>query len=232
MNNTCIAAVLALAAWSGASFAAAEEQPHAAGLGDKDYVWNEMRGEKLQALRAKGDPTRGEIAFEVCGGCHRDGAVGRSDGSVPRLAGQHASVLIKQMVDIRSGRRDNPKMYPFASQHVLSPQDIADIATYLQALPVPAENGRGPGTALAKGKTLYAQDCESCHGAQGEGYGMKFFPRLSGQHYSYLLREGKAIRDGERRNANPRMVRAIKDYSNADLEAVTDYVSRLPVAAH
>ena len=38
MKKTCLAALLALCAWSGASFAAAEEQPHAAGLGDKDYV--------------------------------------------------------------------------------------------------------------------------------------------------------------------------------------------------
>ena len=230
MKKTCLAALLALCAWSGASFAAAEEQPHAAGLGDKDYVWNEMRGEKLLALKSKGDPTRGEIAFEICAGCHKDGAQGRPDGSTPRLAGQHASVLIKQMVDIRSGRRDNPKMYPFASQHVLSPQDIADIATYLQGLPVPANNGRGPGKNLEKGKALYVADCQTCHAADGSGEGVKFFPRLAGQHYAYLLREGRAIRDGERRNANPKMVKTVKPYSDADLEAVMDFASRLPVA--
>ena len=230
MKKTCIAALLALCAWSGASFAAADVQPRGEGLGDKDYIWNDMRGEKLQVLRSKGDSTRGEIAFEICGGCHKDGAQGRPDGSVPRLAGQAASVLIKQMVDIRAGRRENPKMYPFASQHVLSPQDIADIALYLQGLPVPANNGRGPGTDLAKGKALYAADCQTCHGEDGQGMGLKFFPRLSGQHYAYLLREARAIRDGERRNGNPKMVNVVKPYSDADLEAVIDYASRLPVA--
>ena len=51
----------------------------------------------------------------------------------------------------------------------------------------------------------------------------------SGQHYRYLLREEVAIRDGERRNANPKMVRLIKGYSDADLQAVADYISQLPV---
>ena len=228
MKKTLLAAVLALCAWSGAALA--DAAPRTEGTGDPDYIWNDMRGEKLQVLRAKGDSTRGEIAFEICAGCHKDGAQGRPDGSVPRLAGQHASVLIKQMVDIRSGRRKNPKMLPFASQHVLSPQDIADIAAYLTALPVPANNGRGPGTNLAKGKALYVADCQTCHGEDGGGMGLKFFPRLSGQHYAYLLREVRAIRDGERGNANPKMVKVVKPYSDADLEAVMDFASRLPVA--
>ncbi|MDD5295982.1 MAG: c-type cytochrome [Rhodocyclaceae bacterium] len=204
-------------------------QAQGSGVGDKDYVWNEMRGEKLQALMAKGDAARGEIAFEVCAGCHKSGAVGRPDGTYPRLAGQHASVLIKQMVDIRAGRRKNPKMLPFASQHVLSPQDIADIAVYLEGLPVPAENGRGPGTALEAGRKLYVEDCQSCHGAAGEGDGARFYPRLSGQHYAYLLREGLAIREGERGNANPKMMKIIRPYSDADLKAALDYASRLSV---
>ena len=204
-------------------------QPKASGIEAPDYVWNAMQGEKYLALGAKGDVLRGEISYEVCQGCHRAGARGRPDGSYPRLAGQHTSVLIKQMTDVRAGRRDNPKMYPFANQHVIGPQDIADIAVYLQALPVTPDNGKGPGTDLEKGKALYGKDCETCHRMDGEGNSPKFFPRVSGQHYKYLLREGLFIRDGKRRNANPKMVEAVKAYSNADLEAVSDYMSRFPV---
>ena len=205
-------------------------QPRAQGIESKGYVWNEMKGEKLLALKAKGDPLRGEIAYEVCQGCHDPGALGRDDGSYPRLAGQHASVLIKQLTDVRAGRRDNPKMYPFADKHVIGPQEIADIAVFLQDLPVPADNGKGPGTNLAKGKQLYEDDCESCHGSHGEGSAKKFYPRVSGQHFLYLLREAFAIRDGERRNANPDMVKAIEAYTYADIEAVIDYMSRLPLS--
>jgi len=204
-------------------------QPRAKGIESPDYVWNEMQGEKLLALRAKGDPLRGEIAFEVCQGCHRSHALGRPDGKYPRLAGQHASVLIKQMTDVRAGRRDNSRMFPFANEHVLGPQDIADVAVYLQGLPVNADNGKGSGSDLARGKALYLKDCATCHGERGEGHGPGFQPRLSGQHYLYLLHEGRAIRDGERRNADPKMVGVIKVYRDADLEAVLDYVSRLPL---
>jgi len=225
-----VLASLALAAPAAAQ-QQVEEQPIEAGIEAPDYIWNEMHAEKLQALKAKGDVLRGEIAFEYCQGCHRAGALGRVDGTYPRLAGQHATVLIKQLTDIRAGRRDNPRMYPFADRHVLSPQDIADVALYLQGLPVPANNGKGPGDNLDRGRTLYENDCASCHGDDGEGDENKFYPRVSGQHYAYLLREGVEIRDGRRRNANPRMVKVVKPYSDSDMRAVSDYMSRLPVGS-
>lgn len=195
------------------------------------YVWNAMQGEKLQALAAKGDATRGEISFEVCQGCHRKGALGRINGSYPRLAGQHRSVLIKQMTDVRAGRRRNDTMLPFADKHVIGPQDIADIAVYLADLPVPPDNGKGPGDVLPTAQLLYSAQCAECHGNDGEGSGAKFYPRVNGQHYRYLLREMIAIRDGQRGNANPRMVEIVKPLSNAQLDALADYMSRLPIVA-
>jgi cytochrome c553 len=192
-------------------------------------AWNEMRGEKLLALQAKGDPERGEITFDPCRGCHRAGAVGRVNGSYPRLAGQHATVLIKQMTDIRAGRRDNPKMEPFIDDHaVLSPLEIADLAAYIAALPIPDSNGKGPGTDLALGKRLFLKDCATCHGDSGEGKAQKFYPMVAAQHYLYLLREEHFIHDGSRRNANPDMIKAIRSYSDADMEAVADFLSQLP----
>lgn len=213
--------------WMAASASfAAESQPYEEGIESKDYVWNEMYADKLQSLQAKGDALRGEIAFEVCQGCHRPGALGREDGTYPRLAGQHATTLIKQMTDVRAGRRDNPKMFPFADKHVIGPQEIADISVYLQGLPVPPNNGKGPGDNLARGKKIYEADCVQCHGKSGEGNRDKFYPRVSGQHYKYLLKESIAIRDGERRNANPKMVKVIKSYSDDEIKSVADYMSR------
>lgn len=193
--------------------------------------WNASYPEKTEALALKGDVARGEAAFVICQGCHRVGALGRADGSYPRLAGQHATVLIKQLTDVRSGRRSNPKMLPFADHQSLSVQDIADIAVFLQQLPVPANQGQGNGSDLTRGGNLYEKDCASCHGARGEGKADQFYPRLSGQHYRYLLRENRMIRDGERRNANPDMANAIRNYSDEELVAVADYISRLPVAS-
>lgn len=191
--------------------------------------WNAPYAEKTEALALKGDSARGEAAFVICQGCHRVGALGRADGSYPRLAGQHATVLIKQLSDVRSGRRNNPKMLPFADHQSLSVQEIADIAAYLQALPVPADQGQGDGADLTRGAKLYAADCATCHGARGEGNADKFYPRVSGQHYRYLLRETRMIRDGERRNSNPEMVEVIRKFSDEEIAAVSDYMSRLPV---
>ena len=202
--------------------AAADDEPK--------YVWNVMQGEKLQALRAKGDPARGEITYEICQGCHRAKALGRIDGSYPRLAGQHDTVLIKQMTDVRAGRRRNDKMLPCADRHVISPQDIADIAIFLAALPVPPNNGKGPGDAIAAARKTYEADCAECHGEAGEGNAARFYPRVSGQHYRYLLRELIDIRDGTRTNAHPRMREVIRSTTDAALSELADFMSRLPVS--
>ncbi|MCD0416843.1 c-type cytochrome [Rubrivivax sp. JA1024] len=193
-------------------------------------AWDAERAERLKALGLGGDPARGVVAYEVCQGCHLPSALGRTDGSYPRLAGQHATVLVKQMLDIRAGRRFSPKMRPFIDEAMVSTQDIVDIASYLSALPSPPNNGRGAGTELAQGRRIYERECASCHGAGGGGEAGRFYPRLNGQHYEYLLRELVYIRDGVRGNADPRMVEAIRTFSFSDLAAVADYVSRLPSA--
>ena len=202
--------------------------PKKEGIEAKGYKWNAQEGEKIEALKLKGDVKRGEEAFEVCSACHLPSAAGRPDGTFPQLAGQHTTVIIKQMADIRAGLRDNPIMYPFAAT-LVDPQELADVAAYIQTLKVPHDNGKGPGAApdLETGKKLYARDCETCHMKNGEGDGKKFYPVLAGQHYKYMLRQATEIRDGKRRNANPDMVKVIKTYSDKEIDAIVDYMSRL-----
>lgn len=227
-NVSKIIAVIAFIVVGSAQAGDEPKQPVAPGIESPGYVWNEMRGEKLLALQAKGDPLRGEIAFEVCQGCHGMDALGEIDGTYPRLAGQHASVLIKQLADVRAGVRDNRKMYPFAEEHVVTTQELADIAAYLSALPVPEEHGIGPGTDLERGRSLYERDCVDCHGPAGEGDPTNFYPRVAGQHYLYLLRQMRDIRGGKRRNANPEMWEVSKNYQDEDVQVVIDYMSRFP----
>jgi len=188
----------------------------------------ETAGELKTVLDLKGDPARGKAAFEDCEGCHRKDASGRANNATPRLSGQHASVILKQIVDIRSGRRLNEPMKPFVDDPALSLQVFADIASYLQALPVSGNLGKGPGSGVARGKDLFARDCAACHGAAGEGQAELFHPMVAAQHYSYVLRELGLIRDGGRGNSNPGMVALVKTYSPADLQAVADYIAQLP----
>lgn len=202
-----------------------------AGIESKDYQWNKMEGKKAEALHLKGDAKEGEESYEVCGGCHLPNGAGRPDGTFPQLAGQHSTVLLKQMADIVEGLRDNPTMYPFAKEALKNPQELANTTAYIQSLCVPTDHGKyeGPDAAMqvAKGKDLYEKQCKECHGVHGEGNADKFYPVIAGQHYKYLLRQMTEIRDGHRRNANPDMVKVIKPYTNDQLVAISAYQSSL-----
>ncbi len=183
----------------------------------------------VQAVLAlAADKMRGQAAFDDCAGCHRKDASGRATGAIPRLSGQHAAVIVKQVLDIRGGQRVNPAMKPHVEEVDLDAQTLADIASYLQSLPIAGRLGQGPGDDPARGQTLFARDCAACHGAQGEGRAEGYFPMVAAQHYPYLLRELGLIRDGGRGNSNPAMAALVKGYSAADLQAVADHMSRLP----
>jgi cytochrome c553 len=205
-----------------------DTQPHSPGIESKGYVWNQAEKEKTLALASKGDPVKGKEVYKLCQGCHMENASGKSVANYPQIAGQHISVLVKQMVDVRSGRRDNQKMHPFISTEVLTYEDVGNVAAYINNLPIPTTNSKGDGLSLERGKFLYSKDCAACHGDLGEGDAAKFFPRVASQHYDYLFLEAVNIRDGQRRNANPKMVKFIRKYSDADLRVVADYMSRLP----
>lgn len=201
-----------------------------AGIESKDYKWNAQEGEKIEALKLKGNVKEGKEGYEVCGACHLPSGAGRSDGTFPQLAGQHTTVLIKQMADIRAGLRDNPTMYPFAKE-LTDAQELANVASYIESLCIPIDHGKyeGPDAEkqVADGRAMYEKECIECHKANGEGVKDKFFPVLAGQHYKYLLRQMTAIRDGVRRNANPDMVKIIKKYDNAQLVAISAYQASL-----
>jgi len=183
------------------------------------------------ALVLKPDLKNGLRVFAVCAACHSPEGWGVSDGSIPVIAGQLRTVIIKQLADIRAGNRNVPEMFPFAMPKALGGvQSLADVAAYISRLPMPAENHTGPGTNLDYGKSLYRTHCLRCHGKNGEGNDEKFYPRIQGQHYAYLFRQFTHIRDGQRRNANPEMVAQIKDLSPGGMAAVLDYVSRLKPA--
>lgn len=201
-----------------------------AGIESKDYKWNAQEGEKIEALKLKGNAKEGKEGYEVCGACHLPSGAGRSDGTFPQLAGQHTTVLIKQMADIRAGLRDNPTMYPFAKE-LTDAQELANVSAYIESLCIPVDHGKyeGPDAAkqIADGKAMYEKECIECHKANGEGVKDKFYPVLAGQHYKYLLRQMTEIRDGKRRNANPDMVTIIKKYDNAQLVAISAYQASL-----
>jgi len=228
MKQLLIAAAVALMATGSAL--AGPPAPKAQGIESEGYHWNAQEGEKIEALKLKGNLENGEEAYEVCGACHLPSGAGRPDGTFPQLAGQHSTVLIKQMADIRAGLRDNPTMYPFAAT-LIDPQELADVAAYINSLCIPNKHGQYEDAdkmiQVALGRDLYEKQCKECHGANGDGNKEKFYPVIAGQHYKYLLRQMTEIRDGKRRNANPDMVKVIKPYTDQQLVAISAYQASL-----
>ena len=197
--------------------------------GNKHYVWDEMTPERIEVLKQTRDPVAGKESFRGCQGCHKADAAGVREGVYPRLTGQRASVIIKQITEIRAGIRQNPKMLPFVQEPAISMEEIGNIAAYLSTLTSYRENGKGPEDMSEKGKKLFvANKCSTCHGVNGEGSEEKSYPALASQHYGYLIREMNLIRTGVRGNSNPDMVKAIAKFSQSDMDAVADYLSRLP----
>ena len=219
--KTMLMIVMALALLAPAAFA-------------EDPVWNAGGGEQDEALGLTPDLDHAIEVYEVCAACHLLEGWGTEDGTFPQVAGQHAAVAIKQLADIRALNRDNPTMYPFAlEQSIGGAQSVADVAAYIEKLPMNPNNGKGEwaeGTPeFAKGQKLYQDNCVQCHGATAEGDPLKFYPLIVGQHYKYMLRQFEWIRDGKRRNANPDMIKQIQSFDDDDMRAVINYVSRMPV---
>jgi cytochrome c553 len=191
-------------------------------------VQKEAALELEKAIQLEPNIDNGLEIYRSCAECHMPEGWGLSSGLVPQLAGQHRKVVIKQLADIRAGNRDNPLMAPYSSvESIGGVQSVADVAGYIDTLEISTWGGKGDGKDLELGARLYEENCVQCHGKTGEGNNDEFAPRIQSQHYNYLVYQFERIKSGERRNANEEMVAQIKDFSDRDIHAVMDYVSRL-----
>jgi cytochrome c553 len=230
-RGALIAGLLALW-WTLAGAASAQPMPAttgaaAAAAGSSVPPMPVLTEDVRRALRLAASPARGREAWEACVQCHRRDAWGRINGSTPRLSGQHAAVMVRQMIDVRAGRRVNEAMKEVLDDHPLDDQTLVDIAAHVQALPMASRVGRGNGQALEHGQTLYTRDCAGCHGGQGQGDAQRLQPMLAGQHYLWLRAELQRLGDGQRGNADHTMVDTLRRYTPADRDAVADHLSRL-----
>lgn len=181
---------------------------------------------KGEALYTNGDATRNIIA---CVSCH--GAAGNSTITQnPKLAGQFATYLSKQLVDFTGPTRNNPIMSPIAKS--LTTEDIQNVNAYLSA------QTPKPGAARNKdlvelGKKIYrggiasihVPSCAGCHGPTGSGIPAQY-PRLAGQHQDYTVAQLTSFRSGARSNSSE-MLGTAHRLSDQEIKAVADYVAGL-----
>lgn len=194
------------------------------------HALSASRQELLDALHSRPNLDRGAELFRPCTACHGPLGAGTQDGGVPRIAGQHASVLAKQLVDYRHDRRRDLRMEHFAGRHNLpDAQAIADVAAYVNQLEIHSAPGVGSGELVDHGASLYAHQCRSCHGPSGEGNAKSQIPQLAGQHYEYLIRQVYDAVDGRRPNLSSAHVQLLAKLQRVNIVGLSDYLSRLPV---
>jgi cytochrome c553 len=185
--------------------------------------------EYLDALYLEGDPGQGKKTFATCKNCHTAEGWGSKTGDIPQIAGQHTKVIIRQIYNFYVENRHSSLMTQYsAMSHFGDSQGLADVASYISALPMITNPVHGDGKNLKRGKSLYNTYCAKfCHGRNGEGHNAKAKPRIQGQHYVYLLNQLKAIRDGERKAADKGMLRRMQKLDDQELEALADFISRI-----
>lgn len=186
----------------------------------------------VSTVSAAGDAAAGKTKSASCVACHS------TDGNsmvptFPKLAGQHAEYIAKQLADFKSGARNDPTMSPMAAP--LSEQDAADLAAYFSG------NTGSIGSAADTEKAAIGQKiyqggdkakgisaCMACHGPSGAGNPGARFPAISGQHSAYIVKALKDFRTGTRANDPAKMMRDVAaKMSDSDIEAVAEYIAGL-----
>jgi cytochrome c553 len=177
----------------------------------------------------------GPAAAAVCQGCHGANGEGAPAAKIPRLAGQSAEYLDKQLRDYASGARSNEVMQNFAK--ALSEADRAALAAYFASLTASyiAPNLRATDSQLARGHQLAhqgseperVQACDNCHGPDGSGVPHSA-PYLAGQSADYLAAELQSWREGNRKNDAGKLMSSVAQrLSDADISAVSAYFASL-----
>lgn len=174
--------------------------------------------------------TAGAKAFKTCATCHGATGFGSRDGEIPRLAGQLEPVLIEKLVEISSGIRHRPQMEPFSAS-IDEDDEIAALAAYIAALPDPEDVRHGTGQDLALGQETFEKFCVSCHEADGRGNGEGRIPRIAGWDAPSIVRTLIILGADYSEVHETGMSDLVSMMTEAEIDVVADYVSRLALVA-
>ncbi len=156
---------------------------------------------QTQSLAAA-DPMAGATQYAVCTACHGQNGEGNQALNAPRIGGQSAWYLRRQLNNFRAGIRGAHEQDTFGSQMrafaAMLPDDTAirNVAAHIESLQGAAVASTVAGD-VERGKELY-QNCVACHGAHGEGIWALNAPRLAEMSDWYLERQLNNFRAGVR----------------------------------
>jgi len=203
------------------------------------------------SVLAEGDAAMGKQKSAACVACHGEGG-NSAIPSFPKLAGQHANYLLKQLKNIQCGdlseedqkaKKCTPRSVPTMAGQLngMNEKDFADIAAYYSSQTM--SGAQADPELIAKGEEIYRAGirskgvaaCTACHSPLGKGNGPAGFPALGGQHADYIsaqLKSFRAAADGDSMGrANDGETRMMRDVSlrlsDSEIEAVSSYISGL-----
>jgi len=162
----------------------------------------------------------------LCHGMHGEAASELS----PRLAGQNAAYMAKQLANFESGERRSSAMRPMVA--ALTPEDMRAVALYFSRqraepdLPVDAGlAARGRRVYEKGGSATEVAACIGCHGERAQG--SESLPRLAGQFPAYLAAQLKNFGSRERTNDNAVMHTVAVRMTAEEIDAVAAYLGSL-----
>lgn len=179
-----------------------------------------------------GNGEKGKQIAESCSSCH---APTQEGSTFPRLEGQLATYLYKQLQDYKHGQRDNSIMKNLVTG--LTDQDMADVAMwYSQHIPPDppsTSNSSAPKEAEWQDKAERLVErgdseriippCLSCHGTNGEGQRVDI-PALSRQNPAYLEQTLLDYKTGVRHNDTYGRMRSIAhSLDTEEIKALAHY---------
>lgn len=148
------------------------------------------------------DPAAGKTLFAACVACHGPSGGGNPQLNAPKLAGQGAWYLKRQLENFQLGRRGmrdddvyGKQMIPFAGM-LKDPVALRNVTAYIESLPDQPPQPTVSGDAK-RGAALF-RTCAACHGNTGQGISATNAPRLAQMSDWYLARQLKNFKDGTR----------------------------------
>lgn len=173
-------------------------------------------------------------AIGACGRCHGHEGHAPHSTLVPVLHGQPAEYLASSLQSYASGRRKSGIMQPVASE--LTAEAMSKVATYYAQLPVPAAVQRkadADPNAIESGRILAVDGipaagippCFACHGPQA----LPTYPRLAGQHASYMAGQLRLWKRGLRSGTDNAAIMApiAQRMSDRQIDDVSSYLATM-----
>ncbi len=206
---------------------------------------NSFANSSLKNVSPIGNTSKGKILSKTCVACH--GTTGNSTtDAFPKIAGQHASYLLKQLIDFKQKNRNNALMAGIVAPLTL--ENMVDLAAFFATQSSVPNVAKKDKKLIALGQQLYRGGsiekgipaCAACHGSQGKGIASAKFPAIATQHPAYTALQLKAFRQFSvnlqfsdskkpaRENDANNMMRSITaKLSDVEINALAQYIAGL-----